>query len=146
MSDSESAMNAVAPPAEASSHTPRQRLGRALEELALARVSFAKRNARQGAVLCKRAAGLALNGALVYFPKETWGRSFVQHLEALRSDEDAPLVVREAATRLHAVATDPKVVILATNTWVTQCMEDTQNIMAHAYTLIARGESSKPSH
>lgn len=125
------------------SRTPREWLGRSLEELSQARLAFSRKNTRQGAVLCKRAAGLALNGALVYFPKEAWGRNFVEHLDALRSDEDAPAVVREAATRLHAIATNPKTVILATNTWVTQCMEDTQNIMAHAYTLIARGESSR---
>ena len=60
----------------------------------------ARRSRARPSHALKRAAGMALNGALIVRPDERWGRSYVEHLRALNESEEAPAEVREAARRL----------------------------------------------
>ena len=72
----------------------------ALGDLKRAEQAYAQRNARAGLAGARRAAGMALNGALVVEPDEGWGRSYVDHLLALGRAESVLERVREAARTL----------------------------------------------
>ena len=62
----------------------------ALAELRRAEGAYKQRNASAGLACAKRAAGMALNAALVVQPNDAWGRSYVDHLMALAADASAP--------------------------------------------------------
>ena len=70
-------------PRSASSRAPRRRTG-------------SGRRARRRRPACKRAAGMALNGALIVEPDDAWGRTYVEHVEALARDARVPEAVRAA--------------------------------------------------
>src|SRR5512140_3852988 len=72
-------------------------IDRALRELAVAEQAFADRQPPAAAAAMKRAAGMALNGALRVVPRDDWGRSYVDHLKALAGDPSLPRAVSEAA-------------------------------------------------
>jgi hypothetical protein len=116
---------------------PDEWISAALTELARAENAFAKRNAAAGYACLKRAAGMALNGALIVRPAESWGRSYVDHLAAVANDTDAPTSVRQSATRLLALkpATGP-VVSLRTPTEDRSLIESARTVMAHAYAIV----------
>lgn len=55
---------------------------------------------RKGVAAGRRAAGMALNAVLLKYPNPAWGRSYVDHLKAIASQDDVPEVVRESAREL----------------------------------------------
>src|SRR5690606_9981731 len=84
----------------------------------------------------KRAAGMALNGALIVQPRE-WGRSYVEHLTALAEDATAPSAVREAASRVAGLKASPgEVVSLRTPKTEERWVDAAKTVMAHAYAVV----------
>src|SRR5580693_6806551 len=71
-----------------------------LSELKRAEQAYAAGNARAGAAGVKRAAGMALNAALIVEPDVSWGRAYVEHLAALGRDGRAPEAVRNACLKV----------------------------------------------
>jgi HEPN domain-containing protein len=92
---------------------------------------------------CKRAAGMALNGALIVEPNEAWGRSFVDHVAALSRDESVPERVREASAVL--VSSRPPgadILRLRSPRSDERLLEATRDVMAHAYAVVKRHEET----
>jgi len=110
---------------------------RSLQELSLAQQAFAGRAAPAAAAALKRAAGMALNGALRTVPREDWGRSYVEHLQALTSDAEVPLLVADAARALLAFAPQPgNIVLLRSPAHDERLLEAARTVMAHAYAIV----------
>ena len=110
---------------------------RSLQELSLAQQAFANRSPSAAAAALKRAAGMALNGALRVVPREDWGRSYVEHLQALASDAAVPLVVADAARALLAFAPQPgSIVLLRSPAQDERLLEAARTVMAHAYAIV----------
>src|SRR5262245_42911498 len=81
--------------------TPEEWLRAATGELAAAERALAARQRRAGVTQARRAAGMAWNAVLVATSDETgYGRSYMEHLQALVRDAAVPEVVREAARAL----------------------------------------------
>jgi hypothetical protein len=122
-------------------YSAREWLNVSLQELAQAEAAFKENRARTGTTACKRAAGMALNGALVVQPEAGWGRTYVEHLVALAADESAPERVREACRLvLAADSAMPSVVVLRTRARDRAVAEAVRDIQAHAYAIIVRHE------
>jgi len=110
---------------------------RSLQELSLARQAFANRDAPAAAAALKRAAGMALNGALRIVPREDWGRSYVEHLQAISSDAGVPHEVAESARMLLAFAPQPgNIVLLRSPAHDERLLEAARTVMAHAYAIV----------
>ena len=110
---------------------------RSLQELSLAQQAVANRSPSAAAAALKRAAGMALNGALRVVPREDWGRSYVEHLQALASDAAVPLVVADAARALLALAPQPgSIVLLRSPAQDERLLEAARTVMAHAYAIV----------
>jgi HEPN domain-containing protein len=67
--------------------SPDEWIQAALAELRRAEERVKANDLTAGLAGCKRAAGMALNGALIVAPNESWGRSFVDHVAALSPRE-----------------------------------------------------------
>ncbi len=92
----------------------------------------------------KRAAGMALNGALIVEPRE-WGRSYVEHLVCLAKDESAPEQVQECAARVAGLKAAPgEVVSLRTPKTEERWVEAAKTVMAHAYAIV-HGHAGGPA-
>ena len=90
----------------------------------------------------KRAAGMALNAALIRVPKASWGRSYVEHLHGLSEDASAPEVVRSAArSLLQLKATPGQVVSLRTPRSQARWVDAAKTVMAHGYA-VAHGSAA----
>jgi hypothetical protein len=70
--------------------SPDEWIRAALAEVKRAETAYARGDTRGGAASVKRAAGMGLNGALIVEPEERWGRSFVDHVQALSTDATVP--------------------------------------------------------
>jgi hypothetical protein len=93
---------------------------------------------RSAAVLgLRRAAGMALNGALSVRWR-AWGRTYIDHLRAVAHDEDVPAIVRDAARVLNDVPVDkqPNVVRLTPPSESTRWLDAAKTVMAHAYAVV----------
>ncbi len=111
----------------------------ALAELARAERAYRSRDARGGLACARRAAGMALNGALVVEPDPGWGRSYVDHLRAVAADERVPAEVSAGAKLLlEAPAPGGAVVALRTPAGDERVLEATRTVMAHAYARVKR--------
>ncbi len=124
-------------------YSPREWLRASLGELEHARAAFDRRNPRAGLAGCRRAAGVALHGLMAAEPEldPRWGRTYMDHLAGLRSDESAPAEVREAAgLLLQTPLPGGEIVALRTATTDTRTLDAAQTVMAHAYALVVRGE------
>lgn len=82
--------------------TSEEWLRAARAELSQAEAALRSKLERKGVANARRAAGMALNAVLVQRPVEAWGRSYMDHLNAVARDESLPGHVREAADRLLA--------------------------------------------
>jgi HEPN domain-containing protein len=121
-------------------HTPREWIQSALNELARAEVAFKQRSSGAGMAGLKRAAGMALNAALCVVPKEAWGRTYVEHVEALARDDSAPEAVREAARLLIQTRPSPvNLLSIGSKARDERLVEAARNIMAHAYAIVYGG-------
>ncbi len=117
--------------------TAEEWIGSALSELELARSALEGRRGPEASVALRRAAGMALNGALRVVPREAWGRSYVEHLEALQTEPTAPEVVRCAARELLEFSPRSGGPIrLATRSADERLLEAARTVMAHAYAIV----------
>jgi hypothetical protein len=116
---------------------PQEWLKAGLGELTRAEHAFRERDLTRGIAGSKRAAGMALNGALLIVPNERWGRSYVEHLQALAEDEHAPAEVRAAAALLAELSPPHgDVVGITTKGRIEQWLEAARTVMAHAYAIV----------
>jgi hypothetical protein len=119
--------------------SPDEWIQAALGEIKRAEEAYARKDIRGGLAGAKRAAGMALNGVLILHPNEAWGRSYVEHVEALAEDGTAPEAVRIACkTLLEAPAPSGRLVGLRTKSTDDKVLEAAKDVMAHAYTLVKK--------
>jgi HEPN domain-containing protein len=118
-------------------------------DLKHAEQAYAANNPRAGLAGAKRAAGMALNGALIVEPDELWGRSYVDHLMALGRDAKVPQRVREACRELTEAASGQgmpgaqKLVTLRTSSQEHRILEAARDVIAHAYAVVKRHEGKE---
>jgi len=86
-------------------------LSAADQELALCEAALARRALRPGVTHARRAAGMAWNAVLVLNLDERYGRSYMEHVAALASDEGAPDEIRAAARELRDTPAAPPALI-----------------------------------
>jgi HEPN domain-containing protein len=121
--------------------SPDEWIRAALAEVRRAEVAYARGDLRGGAAGVKRAAGMALNGALLVEPKEGWGRTYVEHVAALAADEAEPALVRSACRAvLDAGAPTGNVVNLRTPRSLSAVLEAAKDVIAHAWAVVKRHE------
>jgi HEPN domain-containing protein len=115
-----------------------------LSDLARAKEAYEANNARAGLASARRAAGMALNGALIVEVNESWGRSYVDHLMALARDPSVPERVREACRELTepSAPAAAKLVTLRTASHEHRVLEAARDVVAHAYAVVKRHEGS----
>ena len=117
----------------------------ALSELQRAEARIAAHD-RSAAVLgLRRAAGMALNGAL-WVRWRAWGRTYVDHVRAIADDVEVPESVRDAARLLNDAPVDkqPNVVRLTPPSESTRWLEAAKTVMAHAYAVVHGGVGRAP--
>ena len=121
--------------------SPEEWVRAAMNELAVAERAYARGDTRAGLAGAKRAAGMALNGALLARPNDAWGRSYVDHLRALAEEEQAGEAVR-AACRVLLEAPDvgpERLVTLRTKGAAPPAaIEAAKDVMAHAYSVVVK--------
>jgi HEPN domain-containing protein len=115
-----------------------------MKELRAAEASYAQRNVRAALASCKRAAGMALNAALIVEPDESWGRAYVEHLAALAKDARVPEAVRGACrTVLEAKSPAGEVIVLRTPRAHEGVLEAARDVIAHAWAVVKRHEATE---
>ncbi len=125
--------------------TPREWVRASLAELDQARRAYETRNGRAGLAGCRRAAGVALNGALSTQPSPdpAYGRTYMDHLAGLSADVTAPEAAREAARLLlQTPLPGGEVVALRTATGDARALDAAETVMAHAYAVVVKAEAS----
>ena len=112
-------------------------LQQGLGELSRAETRLAVHDRTAGLLGLKRAAGMALNGALA-MQFRPWGRTYVEHLRAIAYDPDVPELVRAAARLLNDARTEqqPGVVRLTPPSESARWVEAAKTVMAHAYAVV----------
>ncbi|MBX3228193.1 MAG: hypothetical protein KIT84_26790 [Labilithrix sp.] len=122
--------------------SPDEWIRSATGELRRAEAAYAKKNARAGLAGARRAAGMALNGALIVHPNDGWGRSYMDHLLALKADPTAPARVREAAaTLVDTPLPGGELVALRTSNADARVIEAARDVVAHAYAVVIKGQA-----
>jgi hypothetical protein len=113
-----------------------------MAELRRAEEAYAKKNARAGLAGARRAAGMALNGALIVAPNEAWGRTYMDHLFALKGDaNELPRVREAAATLVDTPLPGGAIVSLRTANADERVLEAARDLVAHAYAVVKRAEA-----
>lgn len=132
-------------PAWLSRLAPEAWIQQGLAELGRAEARLQAHDRVAGVLGLRRAAGMALNGALRVVWRE-WGRTYVDHLQALAHDADVPAAVREAAQLLNGVPLDKQtsVVRLTPPSESARWLEATKTIMAHAYAVVHGSAGRSP--
>ncbi len=121
--------------------SPDEWIRAAMGELARAEEAYARKNGRAGLAGARRAAGMALNGALSVEPNEAWGRSYVDHLHAVAKEEAAPARVREACRiLLETPLPGGELVALRTANADGRVLEAARDVAAHAFAIVKRHE------
>jgi len=118
-------------------HSPEDWIRQGLGELGRAEQRLRAHDRAAGVLGLRRAAGMALNGALSV-KLRPWGRTYVEHLRALADDGEVPEAVRNAAKLLNDVPVDqqPNVVRLTPPSESVRWVEAAKTVMAHAYALV----------
>jgi HEPN domain-containing protein len=123
--------------------SPDEWIRAALSEVKRAEAAYARGDARAGAAGVKRAAGMALNGALLVEPDASWGRSYVDHVQALERDEHVPEAVRQACRAvLGATGPSGEVIVLRTPRTSETALEAAKDVIAHAWSVVKKHETS----
>ena len=116
-----------------------------LGELVRAEARLKAHDRTAGVLGLRRAAGMALNGALSV-QLRPWGRTYVEHLRAVADDDQVPELVRQAAKLLNDAAIEqrPSVVRLTPPSESARWVEAAKTVMAHAYAVVhgSAGRSS----
>ncbi len=119
--------------------SPDEWIAAALGELRRAEAAYTRNDAAAGLAGAKRAAGMALNGALIVEPNGAWGRSYVDHLRALERDASAPQAVRAACTLLLASrAPSSDLLSLRSRAGEAKILDAARDVMAHAFAVVNR--------
>src|SRR6188768_1036336 len=132
-----STLGEASPPAWLTRLSAEEWIRQGLSELARAEARIAAHD-RSAAVLgLRRAAGMALNGALSVRWR-AWGRTYVEHLRAIADDSEVPEAVRDAARLLNEVSLEkqPNVVRLTPPSEGARWLEAAKTVMAHAYAVV----------
>jgi hypothetical protein len=127
--------------------SPDEWIAAALGEVTRAEKAWANGDARAGVVGLKRAAGMGLNAALIVEPDKTWGRTYLEHVEALARDAGVPEAVR-AACRVVLEVKPPggEMISLRTPRGHRDVVDATRDVIAHAWAVMKRHErASDPS-
>jgi hypothetical protein len=125
--------------------SPDEWIKAALAELRRAEEAYARKNGRAGLAGARRAAGMALNGALIVEPNEALGRSYMDHLLALKGAASAPARIREACTiLLETPLPGGELVALRTASADEKILEAARDVMAHAYAIVKRSTGESP--
>jgi len=117
--------------------SPEQWIRQALAELSRAEQLIAAHDRSAAVVSLRRAAGMALNGALRVSWRD-WGRTYVEHVRAVEQDEAVPEAVRSAAKLLNGVEVvrEPNVVRLTPPSESARWVDAAKTVMAHAYAVV----------
>ncbi|HVH45798.1 MAG TPA: hypothetical protein VM925_25770 [Labilithrix sp.] len=121
--------------------SPDEWIRSAMGELRRAEEAYARKNGRAGLAGARRAAGMALNAALIVEPNESWGRSYMDHLLALKGEAGGtlPSRIREAsAILLETPMPGGELVALRTESADTRVLEAARDVVAHAYAVVTR--------
>jgi HEPN domain-containing protein len=118
-------------------YAPEDWIKQGLSELARAEKRLAAHDRTAGVLGLRRAAGMALNGAMAVHFRD-WGRTYVEHLRAIAEDDSVPEAVRKAAKILNDVALEqqPGVVRLTPPSESERWIEAAKTVMAHAYAVV----------
>lgn len=120
---------------------PREWIRASLGELRRAEEAYRANDARAGLAGARRAAGMALNAALIHEPDERWGRSFMDHLAAVQRSADVPEAVSEAALLLLSTpAPGGSLLGLRSKAGDERLLEAARTVMAHAYAVVVNHE------
>lgn len=130
---------------------PREWISAALGEFSRAEGALANKDRRGGLASCRRAAGMALNGALASgaSPDERYGRSYMDHLLYLRSAKDEPGLPREVCEAAALLVETPlpaggaPLVALRTSGADERLLEATRTLMAHALSVVLKSEPTE---
>jgi hypothetical protein len=121
--------------------SPDEWIAAALGEVARAEKAWDSGDARGGVVGLKRAAGMGLNAALIVEPDEAWGRTYVEHVQALSRDARVPAAVRDACRIvLEAKGPGGDIVSLRTPRGHRHVVEAARDVVAHAWAVAKRHE------
>lgn len=124
--------------------SPDEWIRAALGEVERARAAYGRGDTRAGASGVKRAAGMGLNGALIVEPDERWGRSYVEHVQALAADTRVPEAVRAACRAvLEAGGPGGEVIVLRTPRTGEAAVEAAKDVIAHAWAVVRRHDESQ---
>jgi HEPN domain-containing protein len=122
--------------------SPDEWIRAALGELARTERAWDRGDVRAGIAGAKRAAGMALNGALIVAPDEAWGRTYVEHLTALSRDDKVPERVREACKRvLQPTEPSSDLVRLRTPSSREVLLESARDVIAHAWAVVRKHDT-----
>jgi HEPN domain-containing protein len=123
--------------------SPDEWIRAALEEVRRAQAGYTRGDLRAGAASVKRAAGMALNGALIVEPNDSWGRSYVDHVQALGKDAAVPDAVRVACRSvLDAGGPGREVVVLRTPRSSEAAIDAAKDVIAHAWAVVRKHETT----
>ena len=123
-------------------HSPDEWIRASLGELSRAERAWSGGNVRAGAIGVKRAAGMALNAALVVEPDPGYGRTYLEHLEALAVDPRVPEAVRTASRRvLDAQGPATEIIRLRTPRDHAVAVDAARDVIAHAWAVAKRHEA-----
>lgn len=121
--------------------SPHEWIRAAMGEIRRAEEAYKANNGRAGLAGARRAAGMALNGALICEPNEAWGRSYMDHLLAMKNDAALPARIREAcAILLETPLPGGELVALRTPLANEKILEAARDVMAHAYAVVKKNE------
>ena len=113
-----------------------------MKELRVAEGAYKQRSARAGLAGARRAAGMALNAALSVEPNEAWGRTYVEHVEALAKDASVPEAVRASCkVVLEAKPPTSTLATLHTKSGDTKVVEAARDVIAHALYVVKKHEA-----
>jgi HEPN domain-containing protein len=124
--------------------TAEEWLSAADNELRAAHSALLAKQHRPGVTHARRAAGMALNARLCLTPDLAYGRSYMDHLQALQKDATVSEELREAARRLLAVPTTAQLVTLGPR-GDTKPADFAARIVAYAQALVANFRAAKNS-
>lgn len=123
--------------------SPDEWIRSAMGELRRAEEAYRRKNARAALAGARRAAGMALNAALIVEPNDAWGRSYMDHLLALRGDagkEVPPRVRASCAVLVETPLPGGELVALRTSKADDAVLEAARDVVAHAYAVVKRNE------
>lgn len=123
--------------------TPREWLRASMAELTQAKAAYARKNGRAGLAGCRRAAGVAIN-ALLASEEEIdarYGRTYMDHLTALRTETRAVEEVHEAASLLlETPLPGGEIVALRTTRGEARMLAAAETVMAWCYGEVVKRE------